>query len=433
MKRAALYVRVSTQEQKKHGLSVDSQIVALKEFCKSNGYAIANVYNDAGISARKKYTNRPALLSLINDCEAGKIDIIIFTKLDRWFRSVGDYYEVQGHLDACKVPWRAIWEDYETETSSGVFKVNIMLSVAQSEADRTSERIRSTFDYKRAKGDYIGTAPLGYKRENNRLVKDPETSACVEAIFETYARTHSSASCIKKALEYGVNLSISGTRRMLISETYCGNAYGFPCEPYITREQHERIVEIRKSNTRAPKMNHTYLFSGLCVCPQCHGHMRVFYTPCNGIYYNNYCCPGTYNTIKHPFISISERKIEKYLLTNLEPLLSQYNGLYDADFINSDYEIIERKKASLRQRLERVGTRFEIGDITAEEYKEKRRLLLEEIASLPAPLNSRNITIPDNWKETYDSLDALHKREFWFSIIQKIEIAPDSDPKIFFT
>ena len=60
MKRAALYVRVSTQEQKNSGLSVDSQIDALEKYCEEQGYTVAGIYNDAGISARKKYTKRPA-------------------------------------------------------------------------------------------------------------------------------------------------------------------------------------------------------------------------------------------------------------------------------------------------------------------------------------------------------------------------------------
>lgn len=54
MKRAAIYVRVSTKEQKEKGLSVDSQLLALREYCSNNGYVIAGEYNDAGISARKK-------------------------------------------------------------------------------------------------------------------------------------------------------------------------------------------------------------------------------------------------------------------------------------------------------------------------------------------------------------------------------------------
>ena len=146
-KRAAIYVRVSTAEQKEHGLSVDNQLDALKNYCQERGFSIAGIYNDAGISARKKYRSRPALLQLLEDCQKHKIDIILFTKLDRWFRSVADYYAVQQVLDGAKVPWRAIWEDYETETSAGVFKVNIMLSVAQAESDRTSERIKAVLEY----------------------------------------------------------------------------------------------------------------------------------------------------------------------------------------------------------------------------------------------------------------------------------------------
>ena len=104
MKRVACYVRVSTDEQKKHGLSVDNQISALEAFCKEKGYIVQGIYNDAGISARKSYRKRPALLQLLEDCKKGQIDLIIFTKLDRWFRSVGDYYEVQTQLEKYNVP-----------------------------------------------------------------------------------------------------------------------------------------------------------------------------------------------------------------------------------------------------------------------------------------------------------------------------------------
>ena len=83
MKNVALYVRVSTQEQKLHGLSVDTQIEALQEYCVEHNYNVVGIYNDAGISARKSYKKRPALLKLVSDCEKGMIDLILFTKLDR--------------------------------------------------------------------------------------------------------------------------------------------------------------------------------------------------------------------------------------------------------------------------------------------------------------------------------------------------------------
>ena len=64
MKRVACYVRVSSEEQKLHGYSVDSQITALEEYCIDNNYKVVGIYNDAGISAHKSYKKRPALLQL---------------------------------------------------------------------------------------------------------------------------------------------------------------------------------------------------------------------------------------------------------------------------------------------------------------------------------------------------------------------------------
>ena len=105
MVRAALYIRVSTEEQVREGYSVDAQKANLEKYAKEKGYEIVGVYADEGITARKKYKNRKELMRMLDDVEAGKIDIILFIKLDRWFRSVGDYYKIQEILDRNKVDW----------------------------------------------------------------------------------------------------------------------------------------------------------------------------------------------------------------------------------------------------------------------------------------------------------------------------------------
>ena len=69
MKRVALYIRVRTEEQSRHGLSLDEQNTALESFAQATGYLIAGEYMDAGISARKPYTKRPALRRLLDDCK----------------------------------------------------------------------------------------------------------------------------------------------------------------------------------------------------------------------------------------------------------------------------------------------------------------------------------------------------------------------------
>ena len=88
IRRVGLYERVSTDEQALKGFSVAAQKDALEEYSKDNNMKIVGHYTDEGISGAKPPLKRPALQRLLDDVQAGKIDMILFTKLDRWFRSV---------------------------------------------------------------------------------------------------------------------------------------------------------------------------------------------------------------------------------------------------------------------------------------------------------------------------------------------------------
>lgn len=76
-KRAALYVRVSTDEQARHGLSVDEQQHALREYAAAHDLSIVGVYTDEGTSARKSLSRRKALQELLSDVKADLIDVIL--------------------------------------------------------------------------------------------------------------------------------------------------------------------------------------------------------------------------------------------------------------------------------------------------------------------------------------------------------------------
>ena len=120
MTRAAIYCRVSTEEQARNGLSLGDQRATLEQYAKSKGMTIVDIYEDAGISARKPYKKRPAILRLLEDVKQKKVDIVLFTKLDRWFRNVGNYYAVQEILDANGVSWaynKAMREKGEADSS----------------------------------------------------------------------------------------------------------------------------------------------------------------------------------------------------------------------------------------------------------------------------------------------------------------------------
>lgn len=434
MKRAALYIRVSTQEQKMHGLSVENQEDALRNYCEENGYKIAGVYNDAGISARKKYTRRPALLKLLEDCKNKKIDIILFTKIDRWFRSVADYYEVQTILEKSKVPWRAIWEDYETETSAGVFKVNIMLSVAQAESDRTSERIKKVMEYKRGNGDWVGNAPTGYKAVNKNLIIDEEQREAITAFFDNYAITYNMASAVHACHEKGLLISKRTARAMLTNTAYMGNACGGKCEPYITEEQYEKNVRSVEARKRGPKPEvKPYLFSGMVHCGSCGGGMgaKTHYQKYKDRVYDIriYECTNR-NDLRGctSYTGLSERKIEAYLIENINTLLSEAHEQYIASTAQIDEENINKQKQRLQARLQRIGDRYEDGDISREEYREKRDDIKRQIAELDTDEEKKLPDIlPEGWLNIYNDLSREGKHGFWQGIISDIIITREKD------
>lgn len=105
--RVALYIRVSTEEQAVHGYSLAAQEESLVRYAQDNGYKVVGIYRDEGNSARKPVLKRKVMLQLLDDVKAGKIDRILFTKLDRWFRNVREYHNVQEVLEENHVTWQA--------------------------------------------------------------------------------------------------------------------------------------------------------------------------------------------------------------------------------------------------------------------------------------------------------------------------------------
>lgn len=419
MKRVALYVRVSHEEQVKHGISVDAQISALQAYSKENNYTVVKIYSDAGISARKSYKKRPALLEMISDCQQGKIDLILICKLDRFFRSVSDYYAVMEQIG--NIPWKAIQEDYETETSAGVFKVNIMLSVAQSEADRTSERIKAVFAYKREKGEALtGQAPTGYIYKEGKCYKDKETQKGVEAFFETYLLTFNKKLAISKARELGVHISDETARHMLYSDRYHG-VVPYITESYITPEQHELILSNKPKTTR--KNKYDYIFSGLVRCGKCgrplsantsvkkykKGSITAYPLYVCDYGRRNYNCSGT---------AISEKKLEAILLDTLDDRLNEYNIKITLDTKSDN----SAKIKNIKERLLRIKDLYELGDMDLNEYKEKRLSLMNQLEQYETPKQKQPIVLESTWKELYNNLDIQHKNAFWRRIIDYISI-----------
>lgn len=443
MLRAALYVRVSTEEQKVKGLSIEAQETALREWARKHEYIIAGVYNDAGISARKKYVKRPALQQLLIDVEAGKIDVILFTKLDRWFRNIADYYQVQEVLERHHVNWRTIHEDYDTVTASGRLKVNIMLSVAQDEADRDSERIRSIFESKRAKGEVVtGSVPTGYIIKDKKLEKDPQWQSVLETFFDMFAVHKSTYEArMEVQRQTGTLISYQLADLFLKKECYSGTFAGVDCPPYITPEQYATNQKLRKKTERKTVKNRVYLFTGIVFCGECGNRLqssaRTIVHKDGSIYEKyRYNCPSRYARMNCTnTVNIKETDIEQYLINNIDHALQDHVAQANK-VTNAVQTPTHNDNAKIKRKLARLKELYINELITLDEYKKDAGELQAQLTVTKpiAPIDTSHLqnVLKEGWQTTYNSLSRERKRSFWKGILDKIIIHKDRSITIIF-
>ena len=437
--RVGLYERVSTDEQALHGYSIQTQKDTLEEHCKEKGYKIVGHYTDEGISGAKPPLKRPALKQLLDDVQAGKIDVIIFTKLDRWFRSIEQYYKVQEILDKHNVPWQAVLEDYNTATADGRLKVNIMLSVAANERERTSERIKAVIHNKFKNkvaafgGDVMTLGYIRQKDENGltRLVKDPSTQHIAEEfwhLIKTYNNVRKATIHLNN--KHNLTYSYAVYKRMKENELYTGEYRGIKefCDPYISREDWQTIQN-KPAIKRTPK-NRIYLFTGLVKCPKCGRTLASSSTvsPSTHVEYKSYRCNQAMSKLCSFRWRVSEKVIEEFLLEHLEDDLKQI--IREIETANA--AIKKRPKtdvAKLKEKLRKLSIVYVDGSMSDDEYLAKTseiKALIEQ-ASQEEQGVERDVTplkklLESNWKALYVTLDAERKRAFWSRIIKEIRV-----------
>lgn len=434
------YVRVSSEEQKKYGLSVDAQRENLKKWAAANGHTIIREYNDAGISGKKPISKRPDLQRMLRDMETEKVDMICFTKLDRWFRSVKEYYKTQEVLDRNRVVWKAIEEDYETETASGRFKVNIMLSVAENEADRTGERIKVIQRAKIERGEFITRSiPLGLKPEGKHLVHDPESADAVRAFLLRYKET-GSANDARRFLEseYGISVLDVSARHMLRNPLYKGEYRGNRsfCPPLISPEDFDEIQE--KLKARAVRHNQTgrvYLFVGLLVCGECGKRMTARYANhTNGEFHSYRCITATqYGKCTHRK-HISERALEEWLIAHIESELAGQEQEYELRTTQQKKPKVNR--AAIQKKLDRLKDLYVDELITKEQYKadfaKYNAMLAADIKPSAPDFPRYRKIIGEAFQGNYGKWSAQEKQTFWRSIIDRIIVNQENEVTIFF-
>ncbi|AZQ68702.1 recombinase family protein [Silicimonas algicola] len=190
--RCAIYTRKSSED----GLEQEfNSLHAQREACaayilsqKHEGWVLLpEPYDDGGLSGGS--LERPALLRLLDDIRAGRIDQIVVYKIDRLTRSLADFAKIVDALDAAGASFVSVTQSFNTATSMGRLTLNMLLSFAQFEREVTAERIRDKIAASKRRGLWMGgSVPLGYDPDGRTLKTNEQEAVTVRTIYDLYER-----------------------------------------------------------------------------------------------------------------------------------------------------------------------------------------------------------------------------------------------------
>lgn len=171
--RVISYVRVSTSEQARDGLSLGVQESRMRAYCEAHGHELLRIEKDAGVSARRT-SNRPALQRALRTLTKGGADGLVAVKLDRLSRTTRDVLDLVARAEKERWTLHSMEEKLDTSTPIGRFVVTVFGALAQLEREQASARSREILLDKMARGEAAGgCAPFGLGIEGGRLVVAP--------------------------------------------------------------------------------------------------------------------------------------------------------------------------------------------------------------------------------------------------------------------
>lgn len=465
MKRAALYIRVSTQEQAQEGYSVGEQKERLLAYCKAHDWGIADIYVDGGYSGSN--LKRPAIQKLIN--ETDKFDIVLVYKLDRLSRSQRDtLYLIEEVFLPSNVDFVSMRESFDTATPFGKATIGLLAVFAQLEREQIKERTKMGRIARAKAGLYRGggKVPIGYERVDGHLVVLPYEAEQVKKIFKMYIAGESLYGIWRSFREagyttrYGDYSSWSSIRNILRNDVYTGKfhygevTYLNAHEPLVS-ESDFKLVQARIAQS-AEKMGHSaynskHLLTGLLFCGNC-GARYFLRTASKSAKYRYYVCYSrsrrVSNMIKDPNCKnkiwkadeleglIKDKVREVLQSTDLAREIAE-SRKHKTELPKKTDASTEKRIKEIDQQVDRLMKLYQLDDMPADIlsaninrlYKEKELLqeTLEpeekhEESKLPFDLAEELLA---DAAQVWDFADEAQQRRIMQSVIKKITLNDD--------
>ena len=159
-RRAALYVRVSTDRQ-----TVENQIEALTRIAEQRGWQLVETYRDSGISGATSRKDRPGLDRMLTDASRAKFNVVMVWAIDRLGRSTRDLLDNIESLEECGVDVFIQEQDIDTTTPAGKLVFTICGAIATFERTLIQARVKAGLERARKAGKRLGRPTVGIDKE----------------------------------------------------------------------------------------------------------------------------------------------------------------------------------------------------------------------------------------------------------------------------
>lgn len=440
-KPAALYIRVSSEEQVK-GFSLEAQREKLLQYCTLHSIPVYKLYADEGISG-KSITGRPALQELLHHAKQHAFGQVIFLRMNRLSRNLQDFLQMAELFQSLDIRMHSLTEEMPPDTPIGTFLLQMWGAAAQFEREQTAENVRLNIHHRSKQGKWnCGNIVLGYRwipggsrSKNIRAEVIPEEAKIVNAIFEWYAAGLGFKAITNRLNNFGILtkkgrlFSVNGIRNILRNVNYIGQIKYRTQEPgkpkgrymeHIVAGEHPAIisddlwnrVQLQLKERSKPPIKKTqkvYLLPGLLKCPSCGSGMIPIHTnrqrQGGEQIVNHYYVCGRYHNrgagaCKANHIPAEE--IERWVIMQLERLVSRKevtdqlcsairgkNNQQNRSDLPRELSELEKELNMLRQRSTRCFEMFEEDYLSKEELQIKLRKL--DSASEPLMLRKAEL------------------------------------------
>ena len=442
--RCGVYVRVSTDDQRDNGYSIDSQLRMIKEYCEKNEYDIVDVYNDAGHSG--KDLMRPEMQRLLKDIKSKKIDKLVAIKVDRLTRNNYDGFWLLNYCEEHDVKIELMLEPYDVSTANGEMIFGMNLVFGQRERKEIGARTKRAMEEMALEHIHPSKAPYGYIRnkKTGHLEVEPIEAEVVKEIFELCKQGNSTrgiATIMKDNNAYLKQGKWKSDRvyKILSNSIYIGVfEYGKYkrkpqdilrvdnyCEPIIDEVTWNATRNVLVKNKHSNYGEYIHLFSGLVKCPICGEIMsssESFKYPSGKqkVYYHlrckNHNCSGFglhYNTEK------IETKLKQVLEELTLFMLSMDNEIITCNSTKSDdVKDIEKAIEKLKLQEKRLVDLYLSSNLDVETINHKNDVIKKEIDKL----NQKKVRLdPDN-----------NSKEYTIELVKKLDCT-EKNNTLFFT